>query len=112
MEIGLRIHKSASLRVAVPESLPEHMQPHMRELVSVASDERGRGHASALMHRICQEADDACVTLLVQVKAFAEGMTDEQLQRFYSKFGFIVIQTEPVVLMARQVVPNRLVRMH
>jgi hypothetical protein len=108
MEPGLRTYKQATLRVAVPESLPEHMQPHMREILSVRSGSRQKGEASALMYRTCQEADDACVTLILQVAPFESGLTIEQLQKWYEKFGFAVIQTEPALMMARQVQPNRI----
>ncbi len=108
MNVGQREHKSASLRVAVPECLPEHMRPHMRELVGVSSGNPRKGHATALMYQVCQEADDACKTLILTVAPFGEGMTDDQLQKWYERFGFEVIQTEPAVMMARQVIPNKL----
>lgn len=108
MQTGLRTHKGASLRIAEPDCLPAHMRPHMRELLSVASANPRKGHASALMHQVCQEADDARTTLLLTVAPFAEGMTTEQLQKWYERFGFVVIQTEPALMMARQIQPNRI----
>jgi hypothetical protein len=80
----------------------------MREILSVASSNPRKGDATALMYRTCQEADDARVTLIVHVKAFADGMTDEQLQKWYERFGFQVVQTEPSLMMARQIQPNRI----
>lgn len=109
MEVGLRQYKQASLRVAIPTALPEHMQPHMRELLSVKSESQRKGEATALMHKVCQEADDARMTLLIHVVPFDEGLTLEQLQKFYTKFGFEVIQTEPALMMARRVQPNRII---
>lgn len=108
--LGLRIHKQASLRVAVPTSLPAHMQKHMRELISIDSEVQRQGHATGLMHNVCQEADNACMTLLVQVNPFRGGMTAEQLITWYSKFGFIEIQNDPVVMMARQVRKNVIIQ--
>lgn len=108
MEVGIRTYKRASLRVAIPLSLPEYMQPHMRELISIRSEDQRSGQATRLMHQVCQEADTARMTLILQVKPFADGLTEEQLQRWYSKFGFEVIQTDPI-LMARQIQPNRIV---
>lgn len=102
MTPGLRKLKSASLRVAVPMGLPSEMRPHIRELIDVRATNPRKGHASALLGKICKEADRDHWTLIVQVKAFDDsGLTDEQLQKFYSKFSFTMIQTEPVVLMAR-----------
>lgn len=108
MNEGLREHKSASLRVAVPEALPEHMRPHMRELVGVSSGNPRKGHATALMYQVCQEADDGLKTLILTVAPFGEGMTEEQLTKWYERFGFQIIQTEPALMMARQVIPNKL----
>jgi len=106
MQPGLRKHKQASLRVAIPTGIPAHMQPHMRELISVKSGNPHKGQATGLMYQVCQEADDACKTLLIHVEPFDEGMNKEQLQKWYEKFGFSVIQTEPVLMMARQVQRN------
>lgn len=107
MTPGLRQHKQATLRIAIPTGLPEHMQPHMREILSVASGRPRSGQATALMYQVCQEADTACKTLLLTVAPFGEGMTAEQLQKWYTKFGFGVIQDEPL-MMARQIQPNRI----
>lgn len=98
---GLRTHKRASLRVMETTSVPEDMRASIREIVSLASDERGNGHATALMHQVCAEADMAGLVLLLEAKPFAEGMTQEQLEKFYERLGFVKIQDEPV-LMARQ----------
>ena len=65
MQPGLREHKQASLRVAIPEALPEHMRPRMRELISIQSGNPRKGHATALLYQVCQEADDACMTLII-----------------------------------------------
>ena len=106
MNIGLREHKSASLRVAVPEALPEEMREHVREIVGVKSEERQQGHARALMYEVCTEADGYWITLFLHAKPFADGMTQEQIERWYAKHGFVKIQDHTddgahAVLMAR-----------
>lgn len=101
MTPGLRHHREASLRVAIPEGVPEDMRDRMRELVSVKSEVRGEGHARALMYQVTAEADRAGFVLMLKVEPFADGLTAEQLERFYSSFGFERVQDEPV-LMARQ----------
>jgi GNAT superfamily N-acetyltransferase len=98
---GLRHHKGASLRVVDPTGLPEDMRSAIRELVAVSSHERGKGYARALMYQVTAEADLAGLVLMLKVEPFADGMTAEQLEKFYGSFGFLRIQDEPV-LMARE----------
>ena len=107
MTPGLRKHRQASLRVAIP-ALPEDMTPVTRELIDVKSDNQRKGHATALMHQVTLEADKQWMTLLIQVKPFADGMTVEQLKKWYGRFGFVEIQAEPCCLMARS--PQRVTR--
>lgn len=101
MNLGLRRLKSASLRVAVPMGLPPEMRPHIRELLDVRATNQRKGHASALLNKVCKEADEDWFTLLVQVKAFDDGLSPEQLSKFYEKFHFETVQTEPEILMTR-----------
>jgi len=101
MNIGLRTHKSASLRIAVAEGLPDEMRPGTREIISVRAENSRKGHASALMCKVCNEADRQRIVLLLEAKPFDDGMNEDQLMRWYGRFGFIRIQDEPV-LMARQ----------
>lgn len=109
MTPGLREHKQASLRVAVAECLPEEMRDQTREIVSLACTNPRKGYATTLMWTVCHEADEACITLILQPRAFGDGLDDDKLERFYMKFGFVVIQQVPVVLMARSPHGKRLV---
>ncbi|MFA7279597.1 MAG: GNAT family N-acetyltransferase [Sterolibacterium sp.] len=102
MTPGLREHKQASLRLAVPTGLPEDMRSGIREVLDVASTNPRKGHATALMHEVCAEADKHGCVLLLTPRAFSEGMSTEQLSKWYARFGFEVVQTEPETLMARQ----------
>lgn len=108
--IGLRQHRSASCRIAEPEGVPEDMRSQLREVVGVQADEKRRGHASGLLHHVCAEADRDWLTLLIKVEPYADGMTLDQLERWYGSFGFVRFQTEPCVLMAR--VPVATPRLH
>ena len=101
MTPGLREYKQATLRVAVPLGIPEHMRHGVREIVAVQTTNPRKGHATHLMHDVCAEADRTGFVLMLQVRPFDDGMDDEQLEEWYAKFGFIEIQHEPV-LMARQ----------
>lgn len=102
MTPGLRDYKQATLRVAIPECLPEEMREKTREIVSVHSANPRKGHATLLMHQVCAEADRSGMVLILMPAKFDEGMGDEKLQRWYAKFGFALIQETPP-LMARQV---------
>jgi GNAT superfamily N-acetyltransferase len=111
MNQGLRTYRSASCRIAIATGLPEEMREAVREIVSVYAGNQGKGHAKALMWEVCTEADQWWVTLLIQVCPFDDGMTLEQLKRFYRGFGFREIQDEPC-LMARLPETPRIVRVH
>lgn len=110
MTPGLREHKHASLRIAVAECLPEDMRGQTREIVSLSSTDQKKGHATTLMWAVCHEADHERITLILQPKPFENGpLDDARLQRFYEKFGFVIIQKEPAVLMARSPLICRLI---
>lgn len=111
MNPGLRTHKQSSLRVSVPMSMPEDMRDRMRELIDVHSDNLRKGHATALLHQVCAEADRSGKTLMIHVEPFGNEMTAEQLQKWYGKFGFVVVQDKPC-LMARSVQESKIVRAH
>ena len=84
------------------EGVPEHMQAGMREIIDLMASNPRKGHATKLMRKICDRADRERITLILTAHAFQEGMTDEQLEKWYSRFGFTKIQDDPVI-MARQV---------
>ena len=101
MTPGLREFKGATLRVAVPESVPEDMRHGLRELLSVHASNPRKGQATALMHEVCAEADRSGFVLMLRPEPFGDGMTQDMLEAFYGRFGFTRIQAEPVVLMCR-----------
>jgi GNAT superfamily N-acetyltransferase len=101
MTPGLRAHKRATLRVAETTAVPEDMRSGIRELIDLVSEDRGNGHAKALLYQVCTEADMAGIVLMLEARPFADGMTQEQLEKFYEGMGFQKIQDAPV-LMARQ----------
>lgn len=98
MNPGPRTHKQATLRVAICEALPVEMWERTRELIAVRSEDRGKGHASALMWQVCAEADKAWLTLIVQPAPFDNGPPIERLRKWYTKFGFVEIQAEPCIM--------------
>lgn len=64
---------------------------------------RRRGDARFLMCEICVEADNQGTVLVLEPKADENAPLDNaQLENFYRRFAFRVIQRAPVTLMARQ----------
>jgi hypothetical protein len=108
MNPGLRVHGGASVRVAIAQGLPVQMWEQTRELIDLQSANRRRGEASALLHTVCAEADRAWLTLLIMPQ---EGDDVDKLRRFYTRFGFVEIQSDPC-LMARDPQPPAIARMH
>lgn len=91
MTPGLRSHKSASLRLVQP---PLGVA-NLREVTEFRAWHPRIGHGSALMRKVCKEADRTrCILVLNPQGA--------ELEPWYSRFGFVVIQREPAVLMARE----------
>jgi hypothetical protein len=81
------------------------MRDGIRELTKLETpvEHRKNGDATALLHAICDEADTQRLVLLLHVEPFGDAdMGSSQLEAWYEKFGFMVIQPEPK-LMARMV---------
>ena len=94
-------NEHSSAEVVVPTTLPKSLEGVL-ELVRVWTDPeyREQGFATELMQSIIHDADVEGVVLMLQPRAFgAKGLED--LQPWYARFGFTVIQRSPVVLMAR-----------
>jgi GNAT superfamily N-acetyltransferase len=103
-----RVNDDASVRVTIPEAVPEHMRAKVRELTElyVAPAARRTKLATILMNFVCQEADANRMTLILTAKPEEEGAMDEaQLVAWYQRFGFQVLPREQGApyLMARQV---------
>ena len=97
-------YKEASVTLAVPMGLPEEMREGADEVVDlfVEPAHRNQGMANALMQRICRGADSRCKVLILQPRAYDGGeMSELELAAWYTKMGFEIVQTEPVLLMAR-----------
>ena len=100
--IGFHELASACCRIVPAMGVPEHMRGGMREIIDLTSANPRKGHATKLMYKICAAADEQRITLILTAHAFQDGMADEQLAKWYQRFGFIKLQDEPVI-MARQV---------
>jgi GNAT superfamily N-acetyltransferase len=94
-------NEHSSAEVVEPTSLPPSLKGVL-EMVRVFTAPNGRkqGFATELVKSICSDADIEGVVLMLSPKTFSTGgLTD--LQAWYERFGFQVIQRKPVVLMAR-----------
>jgi GNAT superfamily N-acetyltransferase len=102
---GLHRHGSASCVIKDSILVPKEMRKGLRELTKLhtPAESRGKGHATALLHDVCAKADEAGVLLLLHVEPYAQpDMTKAQLEAWYVRFGFQMIQPDPL-LMARMV---------
>jgi ribosomal protein S18 acetylase RimI-like enzyme len=103
MKPGTRMHGPASLRLSYNTTVPAHMRGGLLELshLIVPEQHRRQGYASMLMQKVCAEADRAGKVLMLSVRPYdVIGMDAGQLQEWYGRFGFDVIQQNPT-LMAR-----------
>lgn len=61
--------------------------------------EQGKGHGTALMREICRRADMSMFILVLSPEPFGKRTMDaKQLESWYGKFGFEVIQKRPVLM--------------
>lgn len=104
MNPGPRTLGNATLTIGECRALPKDMRAATRELsgLFVPIESRHSGHATALMHDVCSEADETGITLVLFVQPFDDpDLSRAQLADWYARrFGFVPIQAEPL-LMAR-----------
>ena len=91
MTPGPRHYRSAMLRIAMCEALPDDMRDGTREILSLTCANPRKGYATRLMSDVCLEADTAGMVLIVQPGQFDDGMTTEQLTKWYERFGFMAL---------------------
>lgn len=108
MKTGTRSVGAAKLRIRQCPALPPRLRKTTREVVSVETPraEQGKGLATALMRKVCREADNAGLVLVLNPHPWGDNqnMNAQQLEDWYTRgFGFRVVQTTPMTLMARAV---------
>lgn len=93
MNIGTIRHKGASCRVAIPKGLPVAMWAGVREIASLEVPEakRGQGIGSGLMRKLTKAADKSRKVLFLTA-------AEPDLVPFYERFGFGVIQFDPILM--------------
>jgi len=98
---GHRQSEGASLRVTYSQAVPPHLRGKVREVSSLMVDQavRGHGHATRMMRDVMSEADAEDLALLVVVEPFDDSPVDAvALRGWYSRMGFVEIQSEPCVM--------------
>lgn len=103
--VGKYKHGQATCELKRSGSLPKEMRDGIRELVKLHTpvERRKNGDATELLRSICDEADTQRIVLMLTVEPFGDpDLGASQLEAWYEKFGFMVIQSEPR-LMARMV---------
>ena len=100
---GTRTNEHASLQVKVPSALPLEMRRHIREVTAVQTDpeHRGKGHAKALLERVCIAADLSDTWLLLHVDPSDDETTMPGLIKLYTRFGFMPFQAQPLLMIRR-----------
>jgi predicted GNAT family N-acyltransferase len=78
--VGLRSHESASCRLNYSMGVPAEMRDRLRELSHLSAADQGKGHGSELMRKVCDEADQSAIVLLLTAKP--------ELFTWYERFGF------------------------
>jgi GNAT superfamily N-acetyltransferase len=114
--IGYRTHQKSSLLLAFSKALPSKMRSKTREVLEVYTEPgfRGLGWATKLLEDVCAEADKHRLMLIVFPKPYSTASSEPnapgetRLTSWYvNHFGFEMIQTEPVVMLARPPVLTR-----
>lgn len=88
-------HGGATLCLRLPAFLTRSMRRNARELFRLHTNpkQRSQGHATALLVKVCAEADRRGISLVL--------CADPGRESLYEKHGFSTIQTEPVRIMTR-----------
>lgn len=95
--LGKRKYLTAQCNLRYCQGVPENMRGLIREIhdFKVHKDFQNRGQGTKLMNNLIHEADEHQKVLILLPD-------NEKLELWYSKFGFVRIQQNPVVLMMRE----------
>lgn len=70
--------------------------------ISVHPGSRQKGHGSDLMRQICEDADRIDAELRLTVAGTSQAMDDDQLRRWYGRFGFALWPESPLNCLMRR----------
>lgn len=108
--IGRRTHEKAGLLLAFSKALPAKMRSRTREVLEVYTFGafRGLGLATKLLEETCEEADRHRLMLIVFPKPYSQVPSEPNvpgetrlISWYVNNFGFEIVQTKPVVMLAR-----------
>ena len=87
----------AVAQLIYPQVIPPNKRVHAREIIGlfVPEQHRGKGEATRLLEAITEHADENELLLIIQAD-------NAGLESFYKRLGFVTIQSDSVILMARQ----------
>lgn len=87
---------NASIHIGYSQIVPPNQRGHARELTEfhVPEAHRGKGEGTLLLSEVCHEADQKGILLIIRADT-------KRLQDFYARHGFLTIQEDNVILMAR-----------
>lgn len=88
---------NASIHVGYSGVIKANKRGLLRELSEfhVPESHRGNGEGTALLADVCEQADQEGLILMITADT-------PRLCDFYARHGFVVVQDEGVILMARQ----------
>jgi hypothetical protein len=86
------------------DGVPSDIRDRVTFVKDVKSTIKRAGHASGLMDMVMSEAKRKGRMLVLEPRAFDDGMTDDELVRWYERLGFTVFQpksdTHPCLMRA------------
>ena len=98
MEAGLLAQGHASLKLSPLAGMEDRQLLQISDL-KVDEEHQNQGEATRLMEEVCRRADMSMFLLILSPQPFNNGpLSAQNLQRWYGKFGFKVVQDKPVLM--------------
>lgn len=99
----IRINEGCSLYIRVPTGYDAEIAQKCREITDLLTEpeKRGQGWAKMLMKQVCDEADQAKMSLILHCDPSEKGIVSARLRGFYESFGFVVFQNKPCLMVRK-----------
>jgi len=93
MKTGTRKEGPSSLKISYTQLVGANLRGAIREVshFHTRESERGQGHGTRLMKKICAEADHTRIVLMLTADS-------PKLGDYYAAFGFETVQMEPQIM--------------
>ncbi len=98
MKTGTVSLGNASLYLGYSGIVAPNKRGLLREITDFVAKPAGTGDGTKLLESVCEQADINNIILMLKADT-------KRLQAYYTKFGFITIQANSDILMARQPIP-------